>query len=117
MATQTTKGLFHPNGCLTAKAIRVYLDGTLRITGRLEVEKHLRHCRICSDAIDGFRRHHAGNYLRSDLEFLSGKIRKRYSPSYARNRRPPFMIAFSIVVSLFILLIILYIIRQYLLNL
>ena len=117
MAIQTSKGLFNPNGCLTAKAIRGYLDGSLRITGKLEVEKHLRHCRICSEAIEGFKRYHAGDYLRSDLEFLSGKIRKRYSPSYTRNRRPPFMIAFSIIVSLFILLIILYIIRQYLLNL
>jgi hypothetical protein len=110
-------GLFHPNGCLTATAIRSYLDGSMRVKGKTEVDKHLRHCRICSEALDGFRRHQRKDYLRSDLEFLSGKVRKRYASSLKHNRGLPVMIAFSIFISLIILMIIFYIIRQFLLNL
>jgi len=109
-------GLFNPNGCLTAYAIRGYLDGSLRISGKLEVEKHLRHCRICSEAVEGFKGHQHTEILRSDIELLSGRIRKRYASARRPNRQLPVMIAFSIFVSLIILLIIFYIIRQYLLN-
>jgi len=117
MTTQTSNGLFNPNGCLTAHAIRGYLEGSLRVSGKLEVEKHLRHCRICSEAVEGFSRHHYTDILKSDIEFLSGRVRKRYASTRIGNRRLPFMIAFSIMISLIILLIIFYIIRQYLLNL
>lgn len=109
-------GLFNPNGCLTAFAIRGFLDGSLRISGKLEVEKHLRHCRICSEAVEGYRGYQHGEILRSDMELLSGRIRKRYAVARNSNRRLPVMIAFSIFVSLIILLIIFYIIRHYLLN-
>ena len=117
ITTATNSGLFTPNGCLTAQAIRNYLEGTLRLTGRLEVEKHIRRCRICSEAVEGFKRHQPGDYLRGDLEFLSGRIRKRYASTRNRGGRIPYMIVFSILVSLVILLIIFYIIRQYLLVL
>ncbi len=117
MTTQIRNGLFNPNGCLTAHAIKGYLDGSLRITGKLEVEKHLRHCRICSEALEGFKGHQHAEILKSDIEFLSGRIRKRYAATRRVNQRLPVMIAFSIFVSLIILLIIFYIIRQYLTNL
>jgi hypothetical protein len=114
---QTSSGLFNPNGCLTAQALRGYLDGSLRISGKLQVEKHLRHCRICSEALEGYKRHQDRNILRSDIEFLSGKIRRRYASSHVNIRKLPVWTAFSIIVSLIILLIIFYIIRQYLLKL
>jgi hypothetical protein len=104
--------LFHPNGCLTSKAIRGYLDGSMGGNGKLEVEKHLRHCRICSEALDGYRRHQRKDFLRSDLEFLSGKVRKRYGSSFTGSRGLPVLTVFSIIVSLIILLIIYFIIRQ-----
>jgi hypothetical protein len=116
MTIPTYNGLFSPGGCLTAKAIRSYLEGTLGINGKMEVEKHLRHCRICSEAVDGFSRHQRKDFLRSDLEFLSGKIRKRYASTHKSVLGLPVMVVFSIFVSLIILLIIYYIIRQYLLN-
>jgi len=117
MVTQIRNGLFNPNGCLTAYAIRGYLDGSLRITGKLEVEKHLRHCPICSEAVDGFKGHQHADILKSDIEFLSGRIRKRYASTRRSNQQLPVMIAFSVFISLIILLIIFYIMRQYLMNL
>jgi hypothetical protein len=117
MATQIRNDLFNPNGCLTAHAIRSYLDGSLRITGKREVEKHLRHCQICAEAVEGFKGHQRPDILKSDIEFLSGRIRKRYTSTRRINQRLPIMIAFSIFVSLIILMIIFYIIRQYMTNL
>jgi hypothetical protein len=114
MKIRKTNGLFNPNGCLTSQAIRGYLDGSLRISGRLEVEKHLSHCRICSEALEGFKHHQPDDFLRSDLEYLSGRIRKRYTSARAGSSRLPVMITFSILISLVILLIIFYIIRQFL---
>jgi predicted anti-sigma-YlaC factor YlaD len=114
--TNTNNGLFNPNGCLTFKALREYLDGTLRMSVKLEVEKHLKHCRICSEALDGYIRHYKRILLGSDLEFLSNKARRRYSSAQIRNQRLPVMIAVSIVVSLIILLVVYLIIRHYLLN-
>lgn len=113
MNTRKTSGLFNPNGCLTSQAIRGYLEGSLRISGRMEVEKHLRHCRICSEALEGFKRHQPDDFLRSDLEYLSGRIRKRYTAARAGSRLPV-MVTFSIIISLVILLILIYIIRQFL---
>jgi hypothetical protein len=97
-------------------AIRSYLEGSLRISSKLELEKHIRHCRICSEALEGFNRQKVKEYLRSDLEFLSGKIRKRFASARTVNRKLPVLITFSIIVSLMILLIIFYLIRQFLLN-
>jgi len=116
MTTLINSALFNPNGCLTVHAIRSYLEGSLRISSKLELEKHISHCRICSEALEGFNRHKAKEYLRSDLEFLSGRIRKRYASGRTHNRKLPVLTAFSILVSLIILLIIYYVIRQFLLN-
>lgn len=116
MTAKYNNGLFHPNGCLTATAIRGYFDGSIGVKGRIEVDKHLRHCRICSEAVVGFRRHQRKDFLRSDLEFLSGKVRKRYASALRPNRGLPVMIMFSVFVSLILLMIIFYIIRQLLLD-
>jgi hypothetical protein len=116
MTTKYNIGLFHPNGCLTAFAIRSYLDGSMGVKGKIEVDKHLRHCRICSEAVDGFRRHQRKDFLRSDLEFLSGKVRKRYASALRPSRGLPVMIVFSVFMSLIILLILFFIIRQFLMN-
>ena len=87
------------------------------ITGKLEVEKHLRHCPICSEAVAGFKGHQHADILKSDIEYLSGRIRKRYASTRRGNQQLPVMIAFSVFVSLIILLIILYIMREFLTNL
>jgi len=114
--TNTNSGLFNPNGCITFQALRGYLDGSLRMSARLEVEKHLKHCRICSEALNGYARHQKSEFLRSDIEFLSDKVRKRYSSGQMRSRLLPVMIAFSILISLIILLIVYYVIRHYLIH-
>jgi hypothetical protein len=106
METQQNKALFSPGGCLTAGTFQRYLNNTLRPVEKARVENHLRHCLICSEALEGYKRHRNSSFMQSDLEFLSGKIRKRYSP----RQMSPFGLPLSILISLFIFLIILMII-------
>jgi hypothetical protein len=79
------------------------------------VDDHLRHCLICSDALEGYKRHQSKAIMKSDLEFLTGRIRKRYS-SRQYNKGLPVSIMISLFIFLLILLIIYYIIRYFLLN-
>lgn len=116
METQIHSGLFSPGGCLTAQTMRRYLDGSLRTSEKLKVENHLKHCMICSEALEGFKRHRSNDFMKSDLEFLAGKIRKRYSSNPSAKRGLPVTIVFSLIVFLLILLIIYYIIRNLLLT-
>jgi hypothetical protein len=115
MASQPHSRLFNPNGCLTAYAIRTYLDAGLHLSSKVEIEKHIRQCRMCSEAVEGFRSQYNGKMLGSDMEFLSGKIRRRYAASRFNNRSLPVMIAFAIIISFLLLIIILFMIRLFLL--
>ena len=94
-------------------AIRSYIDGSLRMTGRLRVEEHTKKCNLCAEALQGYYRHSQKSLMHSDLEFLSKRIKR----TYARNpdipgRQLPVLILFSLATSLLILLGIFYIIRQ-----
>jgi hypothetical protein len=92
--------------------MRSYLDGSLRMAGRLRAEEHFKKCSLCTEALQGYRRH-GQSFLHSDLEFLSKRVRRKYSgkPDLP-GRRLPVLILFSLVTSLLILLGIFYIIRQ-----
>lgn len=116
METRTHSALFSPGGCLTALALRRYLDGSLRPAEKMKVEEHLRNCLICSEALEGFKRHHKTDYMQNDLEFLSGKIRKRYAASNSIKRGLPVTIVISIFVFLILISVIYYLIRFMLIN-
>jgi len=107
--------LFNPGGCLNASTFTSYLDNTLRPAEKARVEDHLRHCLICSEALEGYKRHRSTTLMKSDLEFLTGRIRKRYS-ARQWNRGLPVSILISLFIFLIILLIIYFIIRYFLLN-
>ena len=112
MISSTHSRLFGPGGCLTPSAIRSYLDGSLAKSGRLRVEEHIKKCSLCTEALQGYKRHGKG-FLHTDLEFLSGRVRRTYSrkPDMP-GRQLPILILFSLVTALVILLAIFYIIRQ-----
>jgi hypothetical protein len=103
-------GLFNPGGCITANTFTRYLNNSLRPAEKAIVEDHLRHCLICSEALEGYKRHRNSTFMQSDLEFLSGKIRKRYG-SRQINRGLPVYIFISIFVFLILIFIIYFIIR------
>ena len=116
METKKYSGLFNPGGCLTAQTFRRYMDNSLRPAEKAKVEDHLRHCLICSEALEGYKRHRNNSVIQSDLNFLSGKIRKRYSSRQPGKQSLPVSILISLFVFLIILLIIYYIIRYLLQN-
>jgi len=108
-------GLFNPGGCITAHTFKRYLDSSLRPAEKAMVEDHLRHCLICSEALEGYKRHRNSSFMQSDLEFLSGKIRKRYGSKQV-YRGLPVYILISLFVFLILILIIYFIIRLLITN-
>lgn len=45
--------LFTSTGCLTSRALIRFMDSTLSTEEKSIVEKHLRECNLCADALDG----------------------------------------------------------------
>lgn len=116
MKTATHSALFIPGGCLTAQAFRGYLNGSLSAAEQIRVKEHLRSCRICSDALEGYKRHRNHEFLQGDLDMLSTRIRKRYAAHHNRKNTFPVMIVVVLVVFFIIILIAYYIIRFLLMN-
>ena len=118
MISSVNNRLFSPGGCLTTLAIRGYLDGTLRLSGRMQVEEHLKKCKLCTEALDGYKSRSSKSYLSSDVEYLSRKVRRAYnSRSFSPARRMPVLIVFTLAVFLFILALIFYVLHQNIINL
>ncbi len=117
MISSVNNRLFSPGGCLTPLAIRGYLDGTLRLSGRMQVEEHLKKCKLCTEALDGYKSRTSKSYLSSDVEYLSRKVRRAYnSRSTSPARRMPVLIVLTLAVFLLILVLIFYVLRQNILN-
>jgi len=113
MVTHPHSRIFSPGGCLTPQAIRAYLDGKMTGASKIQVEEHIRRCRLCSKALEGFRSHHRMPYVQSDLNFLSKKVRKKYIPEGTQPlRKLPLLILISLAISIVLLLAIIFIIRM-----
>lgn len=117
MISSVHNRLFSPGGCLTPLAIRGYLDGTLRLSGRMQVEEHLKICMLCTEALEGYKSRGAKSYMPSDLEYLSRKVRRAYnSRSYSPGRRIPVLIVFTLAVFLLIIVLVFYVLHQNITN-
>jgi hypothetical protein len=109
--------LFGPGGCLTSRAIRSYLDSSLPPGGRIQVEEHVKKCRLCAGALEGFKHHGRGRYINRDLAILSKRIRRTYSGgSVQPDRKLPLLVLFSFIAFLFIVLGVFYVFRQDMLH-
>jgi len=105
--------LFGPGGCLTNRAIRSYVEGTLRPGGRALVDEHIKKCRICAEAMEGLKKYGRSRNLKEDLDFLSRKVRYTYAGRRLRpGSRVPLLILISVAAILLLLLGIFYIFRQ-----
>jgi len=113
MISSVHNRLFSPGGCLTPLAIRSYLDGTLRLSGRMQVEEHLKKCKLCSEALEGFKSRGSKSYLRSDVEYLSRKVRRTYNTgTYSSGRGIPVWIVFTVAVFLLVLVLVFYVLQK-----
>jgi hypothetical protein len=113
MISSEYKRLFGPGGCLTPQALRSYIDGSLHFGSRRLVEEHIKKCRLCSEALGGFKKHGRDKYLESDLAFLSRRVRRIYRGNrYEPDRKLPVMLLISVILLLFILLGIFILVKQ-----
>lgn len=109
--------LFSAGGCLTPLAIRGYLDGTLRLSSRMQVEEHLKNCKLCTEALEGYKGRGSNSYLHSDVEYLSRKVRRAYNTrSYSPGRRMPVFIVLTLAVFLLVLVLIFFVLHQNIVN-
>jgi anti-sigma factor RsiW len=104
MITHSSISSFNYNGCLTAQGIRHYLDGSLKMSDRLMVEEHVRHCRLCSEALKGFRKHQQKNLMRRQ-KYAGGNQGGTY--------RMPVIVAIALIVLFFLLVALFMILREY----
>jgi len=117
MTSSVHNRLFSPGGCLSPLAIRSYLDGSLRLSGRMQVEDHLSKCKFCTEALDGYKSRGSKNYLHSDVEYLTRKVRRAYHVnSYGSGRRMPVLIVFTLALFLLVLALIFFILHQNITN-
>jgi len=113
MIYYTHDRLFGPGGCLTALALRSYADGSLGSNYRKQVDDHIRKCQLCAEALQGFKKHAWNGTVKSDLKFLSRRIRNRYTgETFGHGRRLSVVILLSIVTLLVVLLGFFIIFRQ-----
>lgn len=113
MNTTDTKRLFTPGGCLTAATIRNYLNGSLRLSAKLQVDEHVKKCPMCAEALEGFKSHARRPYIHSDVELLSKKVRYTYSRrAQPQGGKLPLLIFFTVVAFLVLMMTAFYILRQ-----
>jgi hypothetical protein len=114
MITKSSSSNFNSSGCLTARTIRHYLEGSLKLSDRLAVEEHVRRCRLCSEALRGFKKHQRKNVLHSDMEYLSQRIRQQYAGgNQARTYRMPIIVVVTLIVILVLLIGLFLVLRQF----
>jgi hypothetical protein len=112
METLIHSSLFIPGGCLTSATMQRYIRGTLRPIEKSKVEDHLRHCLICSEALEGYKKHRTNNFILSDLETLTGRVHSRFASKKINRPVIPSAILISLLVF-FMLLFMLYYILKY----
>jgi hypothetical protein len=83
----------------------------------MQVEEHLKKCKLCSEALEGYKSRGSKSYLSSDVEYLSRKVRRVYnSRSFSPGRRMPLLIVFTLAVFLLILALVFYVLHQNIIN-
>jgi hypothetical protein len=113
MSATDSKRLFTPGGCLTATTIRNYLNGSLRLSAKLQVDEHVKKCPMCAEALEGYKSHARRPYLHSDMEMLTKKVRHTYSrPARPQEGKLPLLIFFTVIAFLVLMLTVFYILKQ-----
>jgi TonB family protein len=98
--------LFNQSGCLTVKAMQNFLNGALKPSGMVLVKNHLKNCRLCAEALEGYRSQYRKDLFDKDVKKLSGRIRQRFllSPVHPLQRRLPLLISLSVAATIIILI-------------
>ncbi len=65
--------LFSANGCLNQETIQKYLSGSLSNSEKIIVNKHIKECPLCADAVEGARIISGKEYSR-DIEEIKNRI-------------------------------------------
>ncbi len=78
------KELFLPGGCLSVRAIDRYLNSGLSAEDKASVEKHIRECEFCAEAVEGYSNTELKDSLFTTVKKLNKKIDRINQPVYTR---------------------------------
>ena len=113
MISSSHNRLFSPGGCLTAQALRDYAMDMLSSENKKLVREHIKNCKLCAEALEGFKKHGRDKIIKSDLKYISRRVRHRYSGvNYETGKRLSILVLLTFAALLFILLGFFYIFRQ-----
>jgi len=111
MVRDTSERYFSPGGCLTFFAIRSFLDGSAGLAAKARIEEHVRNCKLCSDALEGFRSHSRTAGLDSEMNLLSRNVSHHFrAQRYRIAPRFQFQIVIAVALSIVLLVIAFYIV-------
>lgn len=80
--------LFGPGGCLTKKAIELYLDNELDRVAYRRVQQHSRNCLLCRDALEGAEQLGSSLQLNSSLTRIAkARIAADKNRAHRRSRQ------------------------------
>jgi hypothetical protein len=75
-------GLFNPGGCLTSKAIELFIDSKLTSGEQNLLLAHVQECALCSDAIDGAKMFTSSHQFIENIQILKDSAwRRSLNPS------------------------------------
>lgn len=89
-------------GCLTERTLRDYLEGELPVEDIRKVERHLSHCVLCQEAVDGLKEV-------EDLDEVPGRIahiKKQVHPYLRQKHLQSSKLKLSRQILIYILVII-----------
>jgi predicted anti-sigma-YlaC factor YlaD len=110
MATHLSDRMFTPGGCLTFHAIHAYLEGSASLSVKARIEEHLRHCQMCSEALEGIKSQQGKSFVQRDLDYISKSFRNKYSRQHKGSySRFPILIALAVTVALLLLVAVFYV--------
>jgi protein TonB len=81
--------LFNPSGCLTLKAVQLYLEGSLSGEDQKRVMDHLDSCSLCREAAEGLAKGSDPKVINREIATISRKILKKTSGAAVSRSRPP----------------------------
>jgi hypothetical protein len=80
-------GLFNPGGCLTSKAIELFIDGKLTGEDQNQVLAHAQECELCSDAIEGAKMFTSSQEFAANVQKLQESAWRRSLSQSGKSRR------------------------------
>jgi tetratricopeptide (TPR) repeat protein len=77
--------IFGPSGCISEKAISLYLKSELTEKEKNIFEQHISDCLLCSEALDGFEKNADNDNIFTELGSIQNDLKSRFAIPVKKN--------------------------------